>query len=153
MSENLSNITNYRRFSERVSTAGQPSEEQFKTVSESGFEVIINLGVLESRYALPNEEEVVKALGLNYIHIPVSWEQPQKSDLEAFLKAMEANKDKKVFVHCAMNMRVSVFTALYGIAAQHWSEEQAQDWIKNVWEPNPTWQTFFNDQVTRHHDS
>jgi hypothetical protein len=38
---------------------------------------------------------------------------------------MDASRDKKVFVHCAANYRVSSFVALYGEARLGWSRSRA----------------------------
>ena len=82
---------------------------------EGGYEVLINLALLDSPGALPNEGTLVTVLGLQYFHIPVVWESPQPSDLDQFFKTMQRNQNRKVFVHCVLNMRVSVFVFLYRI--------------------------------------
>src|SRR5687768_1338106 len=111
----LEKIYNYHRFSEKLATSGQPREEQFDLIKQSGFEVIINLALPTSTNALPDEAAIVQRCGLKYIHIPVLWEKPTRHDLLQFFQVMEENSDKPVFVHCAMNMRVSAFMYLYRI--------------------------------------
>ena len=118
-------IANYRWVSETIGSSGQPSEVELEAVARSGYEVVINLGLLGQSYSLPDERGVVAALGMEYVHIPVVWEQPTQDDLEQFFAAMDACKGKKVFVHCAANMRVSAFLALYRVARLGWAVEQA----------------------------
>jgi len=67
---------------------------------------------------------------------------PQPDDLRRFVDAMDASQDKKVFVHCAANYRVSSFVALYGEARLGWSPEQGDAHIRRIWEPNETWMRF-----------
>ncbi len=141
----LQEIYNYLSLSDSVATAGQPTEEQIAAIAENGYELVINLGLTDSEYALDNEEAVVKALGMEYAHLPVIWERPTRHDLERFFDVMDSSQDKKVFVHCAANMRVSVFMALYRILRLGWSEEKAFDWVKQIWTPNNTWQTFIDE--------
>ena len=66
-------------------------------------------------YSLADEERSVTKLGMEYIHIPVIWQSPTSDDLDKFFDVMEKYKNKKFFVHCAANMRVSSFVALYRV--------------------------------------
>ena len=81
-------------------------------------------------------------LGLAYHHIPVDFNAPQHDDLMRFLDVMDASKDKRVFVHCAANYRVSSFVALYGEARLGWSPAEGDAHIRRIWEPNETWMRF-----------
>ena len=141
----LKEIYNYLSLSDSIATAGQPTEGQIAVIAENGYEAVINLGLAESEYALDNEEAVVRAHGMPYVHLPVIWERPRKLDLERYFKVMEANKSKKLFIHCAANMRVSVFMALYRILRLGWSEEKAFEQVKRIWVPNDVWQAFIDE--------
>jgi uncharacterized protein (TIGR01244 family) len=143
----LEEIYNYLLLTDSIATAGQPTKQQIAEIAERGYEMVINLGLADAEYALENEGAMVEAQGLQYIHLPVSWERPTKFDLEQFFKAMEANRNKKVFVHCAANMRVSVFMALYRILKVGWSEEKAFEQVRQIWIPNDTWQMFINESL------
>ena len=63
----LSAIYNFRVIGDRLGTAGQPSAEQFRTVREAGFEVVINLALPSSDNALAHEGSVAIGLGLSYV--------------------------------------------------------------------------------------
>jgi protein tyrosine phosphatase (PTP) superfamily phosphohydrolase (DUF442 family) len=138
----IDDIKNFIAVSDRLGTAGQPSEPQLRDVADAGFEVVVNLGLLDPRYCLADEAGTVAALGLDYHHIPVDFNAPQPADLERFFQVMDAARDKKVFVHCAANYRVSSFVALYGEARLGWSPADADAHIRRIWEPNPTWVEF-----------
>jgi protein tyrosine phosphatase (PTP) superfamily phosphohydrolase (DUF442 family) len=135
--------------SDHLATGGQPSEEQIRALSAAGFEVIVNLGLLDPRYCLADEAGLVGSLGVEYHHIPVDFKAPQPNDLEQFVDVMDASRDKKVFVHCAANYRVSSFVALYGQAKLGWSAETADAHIQRVWEPNDTWKAFIEQSRRR----
>jgi len=138
----LADIKNFIAVSDRLGTAGQPSEAQLRDVADAGFEVVVNLGLLDPRYCLADEAGSVASLGLAYHHIPVDFNAPQHDDLRRFVDMMDASKDRKVFVHCAANYRVSTFVALYGESRLDWSPEQGDAHMRRVWEPNPTWAQF-----------
>jgi protein tyrosine phosphatase (PTP) superfamily phosphohydrolase (DUF442 family) len=141
----VEDIRNFIAVSDDLGTAGQPSEAQLREVADAGFEVVVNLGLLDPRYCLPDEAGTVARLGLEYHHIPVDFTAPQAGDLRQFLDAMDAARGKKVFVHCAANYRVSSFVALYGQARLGWTRDQADAHIRKVWEPNETWTRFLAD--------
>jgi len=138
----LDDIKNFIAVSADLGTAGQPSEAQLRELAAAGFEVVINLGLLDPRYCLPDEAGTVTGLGLEYHHIPVDFNAPRAGDLRQFVDAMDAARGRKVFVHCAANYRVSSFVALYGEARLGWTREDADAHIRRVWEPNETWAGF-----------
>jgi protein tyrosine phosphatase (PTP) superfamily phosphohydrolase (DUF442 family) len=145
----LDDIRNFVAVSDSLGTAGQPSEAQLREVADAGFQVVVNLGLLDPRYCLADEAGTVEGLGLGYHHIPVDFTAPQADDLRRFLDVMDASRDQKVFVHCAANYRVSSFVALYGEARLGWSSEQGDAHIRRVWEPNETWTRFLAEARER----
>jgi len=112
----MKKILNYIKVSDTISTSGQPSKKQFKQIAKEGFEVVINLAThLKSRGALEDEDKIVSKNGMIYFHIPISWEKPEIDRLKLFLKLLESleAQNKKVFIHCVKNYRVSVFIFKY----------------------------------------
>jgi protein tyrosine phosphatase (PTP) superfamily phosphohydrolase (DUF442 family) len=140
----IDDIRNVVPVSATLATAGQPSEEQIQDVKHAGFDVIVNLGLLDPRYCLADEAGLVRSLGLEYQHIPVDFKAPQFEDLQKFFDVMDASRDRKVFVHCAANYRVSSFVVLYGQARLGWSPEEADAHIRRVWQLDETWKAFVN---------
>lgn len=126
----------------RLATAGQPSEAELGEVAGRGFEVVVNLGLLDPRYCLADEAATVRSLGLEYHHVPVDFQAPSVEDFHRFCGVMQASRGKRTFVHCAANYRVSCFVALYGEAELGWSRAQADAHVARVWEPNDTWLAF-----------
>ena len=142
-------IRNFIDVSPNLSTAGQPSEDQLRELALDGCEVVINLGLLDPRYCLADEQGLVESLGMKYRHIPVDFTAPQPRDLENFFDVMDASHSRKVFVHCAANYRVSSFVGLYGEARWGWSADQADAHVRRVWEPNDTWKGFMEASRAR----
>src|SRR5947207_669373 len=114
----LSEIYNFRSIGERLGTAGQPTEDQFRTVRDAGFEAVINLALPTSDNALAHEGSIVTGLGMSYVHIPVDFKAPTSTDFRVFCRVMEAFEERPVFVHCAANKRVSAFVFLYRVLCQ-----------------------------------
>ena len=138
----ISQIRAYYEASENIATSGQPEEQQFSEIAEAGYTVVINLALPTSTHAIANENEIVDSLGMSYVHIPVSWENPQISDVERFFSAMDSFKDQKIWVHCALNMRVSCF--IYKKYVLQLPEAQALFPMSEIWQPTGAWENLIN---------
>lgn len=149
----LTRIKNFIPISNLLATAGQPTEKQLSQLAHAGFQTVINLALHNDlHYSLPDEAGLVKSLGMEYIHIPVLFHAPEEANLLAFLRAMEAQDQRKVLVHCAENKRVPVFLALYRIIKLGWSTQEALSDMRSVWKPNEVWQQFISHMLRKHEE-
>lgn len=135
----LSQIRNYYPLDERLASSGQPEAEQFQAIAEAGYEVVVNLALPTSDNAIAQEGSLVSALGLSYVQVPVRWDAPSIADVLLFCTLMQAMSDKKIWVHCAWNMRVSCFFYLYRKHLLNLSERQARFPMSEIWEPEGIW--------------
>ncbi len=134
-------ILNTIIINDRIYTSGQPSPNQFEEIAEAGFSSIINLAMPDSTNALPDEGGFVTEADMNYFHIPVPFEAPTREHLDLFLKLMKILEGDKVWIHCALNWRVSAFMAHYQKRVLALSELELIPMIEN-WEPDEAWQEF-----------
>jgi protein tyrosine phosphatase (PTP) superfamily phosphohydrolase (DUF442 family) len=148
----LSGIYNFRAIDERLGTAGQPTEPQFRQVREAGFEAVINLALPTSDNALANEGSIVTGLGMAYVHIPVDFKGPTAKDFSAFCQVMKAFEDRPTFVHCAANMRVSAFVFLYRVSQKGVDAKKAERDLYAIWQPDEVWNKFIQDQLKNRDD-
>lgn len=146
MSE-LTQIKDFLQISDRISTAGQPTSAEFSTIRNTGHRTVINLALTDSPGALTNESQIVQDLGLDYVHIPVVWDSPQRQDALRFFEVMNQHEDETIFVHCAANKRVSAFLFLYRVLCLGEERTIAQRALLQVWTPNLIWQTFIDQMV------
>jgi len=147
--DKLNTIYNFLSLSAKLATSGQPLEEELEYISKAGFEVVINLALSDAEYSLADEEGSVTKLGMEYIHIPVIWQSPTSDDLDKFFDVMEKYKNKKLFVHCAANMRVSSFVALYRVIKEGWDYSDAVNDVYKIWNPNDIWSDFIRSELLR----
>lgn len=147
MSNDLENIYNFLQISNSLATSGQPTEKQFSAIKDSGYQIVINLALTSSPGALSDEKQLVDSLGIEYIHIPVVWEKPKIADFSQFESVMKANSDKKVFVHCIANKRVSAFIYLFRCLHQGVNQENAKEDLHKIWIPNDIWQQFIDEII------
>jgi protein tyrosine phosphatase (PTP) superfamily phosphohydrolase (DUF442 family) len=123
-------------------TSGQLSERDIASLPALGIEAVVNIAPPTSSNALPGEAELVSRLGLAYVQIPVEWERPRPEQFEQFVGVLNALSGRKVWVHCAKNMRVSAFVYLYRKHVLGESDERAAFPMREVWTPNGVWQSF-----------
>jgi protein tyrosine phosphatase (PTP) superfamily phosphohydrolase (DUF442 family) len=143
----VSEIYSFRAVDDRLGTAGQPTEGQFRAVHEAGFDVVINLALPTSDNALSHEGSIVTGLGMSYVHIPVDFRAPASQDFRAFCRVMEAFDGRRVFVHCAANMRVSAFVFLYRVLYQRVPVSEAERDLHAIWQPDEVWSRFIQEQM------
>ena len=140
----LEGIYNFFLLNDHIASAGQPTADEFTAVQKAGYHVVINLATTDSTQALLNERGIVGELGLDYVHIPVGWNTPQRRDFEKFHEVMQAYNGRNVFVHCIANMRVSAFLYLYQRSIGL-PDPDARQVLDAIWQPNPTWQQFIDE--------
>ncbi|MCG8312065.1 MAG: protein tyrosine phosphatase family protein [Pseudomonadales bacterium] len=138
----LDSIFNVHAISENLMTSGQPTVEQFSTINDAGFEHIINLAPHNAENAIKNEADLLKNLGLSYTHIPVDFKNPTEADFSRFCGAL--NPDRKTWVHCAANMRVSAFIYKYRIQQLGMKKDEARQDLEKLWKPFGVWAEFID---------
>ncbi len=144
----LTEIRAFRAIGE-LGTAGQPTENQFSVVRQAGFDAVINLALPSSDNALANEGSIVTGLGMAYAHVPVNFKAPTSDDFSAFCGLIKAFEGRRVFVHCAANMRVSAFVFLYRVLHQDVARSEAERDLRAIWEPDEVWSRFIETQLER----
>jgi protein tyrosine phosphatase (PTP) superfamily phosphohydrolase (DUF442 family) len=140
-------ILAFLELSERLATAGQPTEEELAAVAAARYEVVINLAQPTSTGALDDEAASVARLGLDYLALPIDFEKPDVETALRFFAALDRHRERKLFVHCAANMRVSALMFAYRVARGLMSREDAGDDLELIWVPNPTWARYIEDVI------
>jgi len=142
----LIRIRNFLQLDERLATSGMPRPEDFDLIQQSGFEIVINLAMPTSDNAMANEGDLVTRAGMTYVHIPVNFEAPRAEDFARFAAIMNTLDGRRVFVHCAANMRVSAFVFLHRVRRGIPRADAERD-LKGIWNPDGVWRQFINEQL------
>jgi protein tyrosine phosphatase (PTP) superfamily phosphohydrolase (DUF442 family) len=142
--DKIADIVNFLQLSDRLATAGQPTIDQYPAIAAAGYQVVINLALIDSPSALVDELTIASNLGLEYIHLPVIWTEPTLADFQEFMNIMAKYSTQTVFVHCAANKRVSAFLYLYRQLVEGIDELTAYQDLVKIWIPNPIWQDFID---------
>src|SRR5882762_11973182 len=149
----ITGIPNAGKITETLYRGAQPREVGLSELKILGITTIVDLRG-EDREKIAWERQRAESLGLRFVHIPVDgWSPPTDEQVVQFLSLFRDNSGQKIFMHCHFgDDRTGVFTALYRMAIQKWSAEQA---IKEMyffgfngfW--HPSMKTFVHDFPSR----
>jgi hypothetical protein len=81
-------IYNALEVSDTLITGGQPTADQLRDAAVEGFAAVINLATTNPPHSLEGEGALVESLGMEYVHIPVDWNNPTDADFAAFEAAV-----------------------------------------------------------------
>ncbi len=142
----MNDIINFFQITDTIGTGGQPTASQLHVIAQKGYEVVVNLATHNSENAIENEGSIVVSLDMTYIHIPVPFEAPTPDHLRKFFRFMNSLSEEKVFVHCAVNARVSAFVFKYLTLEKKMPAEEATTPLLEQWLPqmNLTWRNFLS---------
>jgi protein tyrosine phosphatase (PTP) superfamily phosphohydrolase (DUF442 family) len=135
-------VMNYHRVNERLVTGGHLLEGGTAALQVEGVKVVIDL-----RDEPPSgEQERYAEQGIEWINIPVVWNDPQRADFELFSATMSEHQSEHVLVQCAANYRASAMTYLYRVTVGNVSEGDAEKDLYAVWDPNEndTWRDYIS---------
>ena len=133
MSGDPSDIRNWLRLSDGVTTSGRLQKGDPRRLADPGVKRVINLALADHPEALPDAEAAMAEAGLAYTHIPVPFDAPTEAHYRAFVAALEAD-DTPVHVHCIMNWRVSAFLCRYRIE-RGMDAGEARRQMEQIWSP------------------
>lgn len=146
----LSHILAFQFVHENLATSGQPSFDEFDLIAKAGYEVVINLALTDASNVLVGEDRRVLELGMDYINIPLLFDRPSYTQVLRILDLLKSLQHQKVWLHCALNMRVSSLMYLYRIHHLMIEESEAINLMHEIWTPNPVWSDLI-EQVDMHY--
>jgi protein tyrosine phosphatase (PTP) superfamily phosphohydrolase (DUF442 family) len=141
---------NVVEISPKLTTSGQPTREALAGLAAQGFEAVIYLAPPTVSDAVRDEPLIVGRQGLVFVNLPIDFEKPTARDAETFAAVLAALRERKVLVHCQVNMRASAMVFLY--RATHAKEDArlAYESVSRVWNPNRAWRGLIVEQLRAH---
>jgi uncharacterized protein (TIGR01244 family) len=102
------------KINENVTVGAQPSEEHLRGLSRQGFRTIVNLRMVgedEQPLSPAAEGEKVRALGMEYLHIPVSTKEMKAEQVDEF-RGKVAALPKPLYAHCRRGKCAGAFVMM-----------------------------------------
>jgi protein tyrosine phosphatase (PTP) superfamily phosphohydrolase (DUF442 family) len=114
-------LPNFGQVTPDLFRGAQPERDGYRTLQAIGVNIVLDMwGGNRS------EESAVEKLGMQYVSIPWHTRSPSDEIIARFLKVIEENPDKKVFVHCHAGVdRTGMAIAAYRMAKEGWSPDEA----------------------------
>ena len=117
-------LPNFGEVTPNLFRGGQPGVDGLESLKKMGVSIVVDMRSGPNN----NEKRAVDKLGMRYVSIPWHCPFPTDEAFARFLKVVEDNPDKKVFVHCRLgDDRTGMAVAAYRMAEQGWSADQALD--------------------------
>jgi [ribosomal protein S5]-alanine N-acetyltransferase len=147
--EELGKILAFRRLSPTLASAGQPDPSGIEAIGRAGFKRLINLAMPTSPGALADEAELAQRAGLRYLHLPIDFEAPELEQAARLFDELKSAEGEPVFVHCALNMRVSALLSAYRMVLSGVPSRAARADLHAIWQPNQTWKNYVSNAALR----
>ena len=129
---------NFHRIDEQLATGGHLVDSGAAELAQQGVTLVIDL-----RDKPPAEErQQLENAGIQWVNVPVVWQEPKNGDFEEFARLMAANKEENILVQCQANYRASAFTYLYRVTKEGVPEADARADLNAIWTPEGAWQGF-----------
>ena len=131
-------------------TSGQPTAQALATLASQDFQAVIYLAPFTVSDAVKEEPLLVSKQGIEFIHIPIPFNKPDESHFLAVSSALERLQDKKVLVHCQVNMRASSMVFLHRVISGKEDPSRAYEAVAAVWSPQGPWSQLLAGQLAKH---
>ena len=117
-------LPNFGEVSPNLFRGGQPGVDGLEILKKMGVSIVVDMRSGPNE----NEKRAVSKLGMQYVSIPWHCPFPSDATFARFLKLIEDNPDKKIFVHCRLgDDRTGMAVAAYRMGEQGWSADRALD--------------------------
>lgn len=120
-------VPNFGEVTPKLYRGGLVNDDGLKAIAKLGVQIVV-----DTRANDKAEEREARSLGMEYVAIPWHCPWPKDDVFAHFLKLLQENKDKKVFVHCRLgDDRTGMMIAAYRMADEGWSADEAMSEMRS----------------------
>ncbi len=136
--------------SPRLVTSGQPTAEALAGLRAQGFDAVVYLAPPTVSDAVRDEALIVGRQGLVFVNIPIRFDAPTEQDFEALAAVLKGLSERRVLVHCQINLRASSMVFLYRVIAAKEDPARAYEAVAAVWSPEGAWKRYLQTMLRKH---
>jgi len=118
-------IDRFHRITDRVAIGAQPTPEQVTSLSEAGFNTVINLRE-ESELNDGPHARAARDSGMLFVRVPLSRETPADASVEKFLSVTDDQAIYPIFVYCASGDRAVALWMIRRVVRDGWTLADAE---------------------------
>jgi tyrosine-protein phosphatase SIW14 len=120
-------LPNFGEVSPNLFRGGQPGVDGLEALKKMGVSIVVDMRGSRSSH----EETAVTKLGMQYVSLPWHCPFPKDEPFARFLRLVQDNPRKKIFVHCRLgDDRTGMAVASYRMGIQGWSADDAMNEMK-----------------------
>lgn len=120
---NVVGIPNFGEVTSELYRGGQPTLQGLRTLAKMGVNTIVDVRLTGA----DKERQEANQLGMQFVALPWHCLSPKDEVFARFLKLLQDNQRKKVFVHCRYgDDRTGMMIAAYRMAVQGWTPKEAE---------------------------
>ena len=124
--KDIPGISTFAQVETTIACGGSTKPEAIREIAKMGFKSVINLRLASEQGAMVEEEgAVVKAAGMNYVHLPFDAQSPDAHLIDNFIAAVTAPANQPAYVHCAAGGRAASLWMVKRVLADGWDEQRA----------------------------
>jgi protein tyrosine phosphatase (PTP) superfamily phosphohydrolase (DUF442 family) len=131
-------------------TSGQPTPKALAGLGALGVQAVVYLAPSSVPDAVKNEPDLLARQGIEFVHIPIPFDAPAEAHVIAVSRALERLNDKRVLVHCQVNLRASTMVFLHRVLTLKEEPSRAYESVTRVWSPEGPWRTLVIEQLKKH---
>lgn len=118
----VTGVPNFGQVTPTLFRGAQPSEKGFDALAKMGVDIVVDARGDRT----DSEGKEVSRRGMKYVAIPWHCPFPHDDVFVRFLKLLQENPNKKVFVHCRLgDDRTGMMVASYRMADEGWTADEA----------------------------
>ena len=123
----VTGIANFGEVTATLYRGAQPNPHGLENLKKMGVSIVVDMRGGNNKA----EESAVTKLGMQYVPIPWHCPFPTDKPFARFLKVIDDNPGKKIFVHCRLgDDRTGLAVASYRMANEGWSADEAMNEMK-----------------------
>jgi uncharacterized protein (TIGR01244 family) len=124
--KDVAGISTFAQIETTIACGGSTTLAAIPAIKDMGFKSVINVRLASEEGALVKEEgAVVRAAGMNYVHLPFNMRSPDSMLIDNFVEAVSAPANTPAYVHCAAGGRAAALWMIKRVKADGWTEARA----------------------------
>jgi hypothetical protein len=125
--QSIAGIPNFAEVTPRLYRGGQPGIKGIAALKKMDMDIVVDMRGGHNR----KEQAELEKHRMRYVSIPWHCPLPRDKPFARFLKLIQQNPKKKIFVHCRLgDDRTGMAIAAYRMADEGWSAEEAMTEMK-----------------------
>jgi protein tyrosine phosphatase (PTP) superfamily phosphohydrolase (DUF442 family) len=135
---------------DKLTTSGLPAPEDFALMAQEGYEMVISIRHPDDGMQLEGEGDLVARAGMAYVYVPMRSTELTLAGYEMMRDALRTWSDRKIWLHCTQNRRVSALMYVFNIIERSLSVDEARQLLHAVWEPDAPRQAFIDEALEKY---